>query len=62
MYMSKFPFIYIPTDLDGTMNTCTTSVFKDLYDAKHPFYINDKYAVVPIDRVPFNIVFVCKSH
>jgi len=39
-----------------------TSTFKELNVAKHLFHLHKKYVVVLADKVPNNIVFVCKSH
>ena len=39
-----------------------TSIFKDPNVAKHLSYSYDKYVVVPADKAPNNIVFVCKTH
>jgi len=44
------------------MSTRTISIFKDPNVAKHLSHIHDKYVVVPVDKAPNNIVFVCKSH
>ena len=44
------------------MSTRSTSIFKDPNVAKHLSLLHDKYVIVPADKVPNNIVFVCKSH
>jgi len=38
-----------------------TSMVKDSYIAKHLYNLHDKY-VVPADKAPNKIGFVCKSH
>ena len=48
--------------LNGSINTHATSNSKDPNFAKHLSYLHDKYVVVPTDKVPSNIVFVCKYH
>ena len=48
--------------LNGSINAHATSIFKDLKVAKHLSYLDDKYVVVPADKAPNNIVFVCKTH
>ena len=44
------------------MSTRAISIFKDPNVAKHLSRLHDKYIVVPVDKAPNNIVFVCKSH
>ena len=39
-----------------------TSICKDPNVAKHLSYLHDKCVVVPADKAPNNIVFVCKTH
>jgi len=46
----------------GSMSTRAISIFKDPNVAKHLSRLHDKYIVVPVDKAPNNIVFVCKSH
>ena len=48
--------------LNGSINAHATSIFKDPNVAKHLSDLHDKYVVVPADKAPNNIVFVCKSH
>ena len=48
--------------LKRSMNTHAKSVFKDPSVARHLSELHDKYVVVPADKAPNNIVFVCKSH
>ena len=48
--------------LNGSINAHATSIFKDRNVAKHLSYLHDKYVVVPADKAPNNIVFVCKTH
>ena len=38
------------------------SIFKDPNVAKDLSHLHDKYVVVPADKAPTNIIFVCKSH
>ena len=49
-------------NLNGSINDHPTSIFKDQNVAKHLSYLHDKYVVVPADKTPSNIVFVCKTH
>jgi hypothetical protein len=44
------------------MSTRSTSIFKDPNVAKHLSLLHDKYVIVTADKVPNNIVVVCKSH
>jgi hypothetical protein len=44
------------------MSTGSISIFKDLNVAKHLSLLHEKYVIVSADKVPNNIVFVCKSH
>ena len=44
------------------MSTRVTSPIKDQNAAKNMSYIYDKFVGVHAERVPFNIVFVSKSH
>ena len=44
------------------MNINAKSVFKDPKVARHLSELHDKYVVVPADKAPNNIAFVCKSH
>jgi hypothetical protein len=44
------------------MNTHKTSICKDPNGAKHLSHLHDRYVVVPADKAPNNIDFVCKSH
>ena len=44
------------------MSTRSTSIFKDPNVAKHLSLLHDKYVIVSADKVPNNIVVVCKSH
>jgi hypothetical protein len=39
-----------------------TSTFKEPNVDKHLSHLHNKYVVVLADKVPNNIVFVCKSH
>ena len=39
-----------------------TSIFKQPNVVKHLSHLHDKYVVVPADKAPNNILFVCKSH
>ena len=48
--------------LNGSTTTRPTLIFKDPNVAKHMSCLHDKYVVVPADKAPNNIVFVCKSH
>ena len=50
------------TKLRGSMSTHATSVFKDPNVAKNLSHLHNKYVVVPADKAPNNIVFICKSH
>jgi len=43
------------------MNTRAASIFKDPNVAEHLSHLHDIYVVLA-DKVPNNIVFVCKSH
>jgi hypothetical protein len=45
----------------GSMNTRSTSIFKDTNVAKHLSLLHDKYVIVSADKAPNNVVFVCKS-
>ena len=47
---------------NGSISTCKTSIFKDPNVAKHLSHLHDKNVVVPADKAPYNIVFVCKSY
>ena len=40
----------------------STLILKDPNVAKHLSHFHDKYVVVPADKAPNIIVFVCKSH
>ena len=53
--------IRIIKNLNGSMSTRSTSIFKDPNVAKHLSLLHDTY-VVSADKAPNNIVFVCKSH
>ena len=44
------------------MSTRSTSIFKDPNVAKHLSLLHDKYLIIPAEKTPINIVFVCKSH
>jgi len=55
-------FGYIMARISGSMNTRSTSIFKDPNVAKHLSLLNDKYVIISADKTPNNIVFVCKSH
>ena len=44
------------------MNIRSTSIYKDPNVAKHLYFLHDKYVIVPADKAPNNISFVCKSH
>ena len=44
------------------MSAHEKSVFKDPSVARHLSELHEKYVVVPTDKAPNNIVFVCKSH
>jgi len=48
--------------LNGSINAHATSIFKDPNVAKHLSDLHDEYVVVPADKAPNNIVFICKSH
>ena len=48
--------------LSESMSTRSTSIFKDPNVAKHLSLLRDKYVIVPTDKAPNNLVFVCKSH
>ena len=50
------------TKLRGSMSTHATSIFKDPNVAKNLSHLHNKYVVVPADKAPNNIVFICKSH
>jgi hypothetical protein len=39
-----------------------TSILKEPNVEKHLSQLHDKYVVVPADKAPINIFFVCKSH
>ena len=44
------------------MSTHKTSICIDPNGAKHLSHLHDRYVVVPADKAPNNIDFVCKSH
>jgi hypothetical protein len=44
------------------MRTHSTSICKAPNVAKHMSHLHDKYVIVPADKGPNNIVFVCKWH
>ena len=44
------------------MNTKATSIFKNPDVAETLSSIHDQYVVVPADKAPNNIVFICKKH
>jgi hypothetical protein len=48
--------------LSGSVNSRSTSIFKDPNVAKHLSLLHDKYVIVSADKAPNNIVLVCKSH
>ena len=48
--------------LVGSMSTHSKSIFKDPGVAEHLSYLHDRYVVVPADKAPNNIVFICKAH
>ena len=48
--------------LSGSMSTRSTSIFKNPNVTQHLSLLHDKYVIVPTDKAPNNIVFVCKSH
>ena len=48
--------------LGGSVSAHATLILKDQNVAKHLSRFHDKYVVVPADKAPNNIVFVCKSH
>jgi membrane-bound ClpP family serine protease len=48
--------------LNQSMITRFMSIFRDPNVAKHLFLLYDKYVIVSADKVPNNILFVCKSH
>ena len=48
--------------LGGSASAHATLILKDSNVAKHLSRFHDKYVVVPADKAPNNIVFVCKSH
>ena len=50
------------TKLNESMITRSMSIFRDPNVAKHLSLLDDKYTIVSADKVPNNIVFVCKSH
>ena len=41
--------------LNGSMSTCTSSIFKDTIAAKHLSQLHEKYSVVPAEKVTNNI-------
>ena len=48
--------------LKGHMSTNAKSIFKDPEVIETLSTIHDKYVVVPADKAPNNIIFVCKKH
>ena len=48
--------------LRRSMNTKATSIFKNPDVAETLSSIHDQYVVVPADKAPNNIVFICKKH
>ena len=48
--------------LGGSVSAHATLILKDPNVAKHLSRFHDKYVVIPADKAPNNIVFVCKSH
>jgi hypothetical protein len=48
--------------LSESMSTRATSIFKDPNVAKHLSHLYDKYVVVPAEKGPNNILFVCKLY
>ena len=48
--------------LKGSMSTRAPSIFKDPQVAKMLSQLQDKYVIVPVDKAPNNIVFICKHH
>ena len=44
------------------MSTRAPSIFKDPQVAKMLSQLQDKYVIVPADKAPNNIVFICKHH
>ena len=48
--------------LKGSMSTRAPSIFKDPQVAKMLSQLQDKYVIVPADKAPNNIVFICKHH
>ena len=54
--------IKIKKNPQWVMSTRSISTFKDPNVAKHLSLLHDKYVIVFVDKAPFNIIFVCKSH
>jgi len=48
--------------LSESMSTRATSIFKDPNVVKHLSHLYDKYVVVPAEKGPNNIIFVCKLY
>jgi hypothetical protein len=57
-HKSFLPLFFATKDLD----TKATFVFKDPEVAETLSIIHDKYVVVPVDKAPNNIVFICIKH
>jgi hypothetical protein len=49
-------------NLNGSMSTRSTPIFKAPNVAKHLSLLHDKYVIVSADKAPNNVVFLCKSH
>jgi len=47
--------------LNGSMSTCSTSIFKDPIVAKHLSLLNDKYVVVPAGKAPHSMTSMLLS-
>ena len=53
---------YAPPPPPAPLDPPLPSIFKAPNVAKHLSHLHDKYIVIPADKAPNNIVFVCKSH
>ena len=48
--------------LRGAMKNNTSNIFKDPEVMETMSFLHDKFVIVPADKAPNNIVFVCKRH
>ena len=57
------PLIHMKINkLNVSIVTPATSILKNPNVAKHLSYLHDKYIVVPAEKVPNNICFLCVNY